>query len=436
MTAAQDVVQFAGKTDVGMRRPNNQDFLLTSPASSARDWETRGHVFVVADGMGAHAVGELASQLAAKTIVHTYRKLQHLDPLDALEESFTEANRTIHQRGRANPDFHGMGTTATALVLSPLGAIIGHVGDSRAYRIRGNKIEQLSCDHSLTWELIRRQDLTEEQARSLVPSNVITRSLGPEPEVQVDVEGPYEVQEGDVFVLCSDGLSGLVHAPEIAILASVLPEEEAVDRLIDLANLRGGTDNITVMIVRATRSFGKRGREGLGTRLRRWALRLAFRYLLDPVGLHRGGMWALVTGGISLAAGVVLRWIAWSSWYVPLICGLALAALGAGALALSRVTASWCNVRQRILHSEPYTRFDFELTPEFLRPWLQWLEEVRDEAIGQGWQVEWDEYYSHRDRFRQFLEEGKSPEAVREFAECIRLLADAQRRRRKEELVR
>src|SRR5262249_45104221 len=152
-------------------------------------------------------------------------------------------------RGQQNKEFEGMGTTATALLLRPEGAWIAHVGDSRAYRVRGGMIEQLSFDHSLVWELARRQNISPDALQG-IPSNVIVRSLGPEPLVQVDLEGPHPVQAGDLFLLCSDGLSGPVSDREIGAVARALPPHEACRCLVDLANLNGGPDNITAVVVR------------------------------------------------------------------------------------------------------------------------------------------------------------------------------------------
>ena len=198
--------------------------------------------------MGAHAVGELASELAAGIIPHTYHKQAAQNGVPSLRKAFIEANATIHAKGQQNPEFSGMGTTTTALLLRPEGVWIGHVGDSRAYRIRNSQIEQMSFDHSLVWEMARRHGV-EPEGLPGIPSNVIVRSLGPEPLVEVDIEGPHPVQPGDVFLLCSDGLSGQVSDAEIGAIASSLPPAEACRALVGLANLRGGPDNITVLIV-------------------------------------------------------------------------------------------------------------------------------------------------------------------------------------------
>src|SRR5262245_31407758 len=176
--------------------------------------------------MGAHAVGELASEMSVDNIPHTYHKHAQQGAVVALRKAFIETNASIHNKGQQNREFEGMGTTTTTLLLRPEGAWIGHVGDSRIYRVRDGWIEQLSFDHSLQWELARRQGVDPNGLHG-IPSNVIVRSLGPEPLVQVDVEGPHPVQDGDIFVLCSDGLSGQVTDPEIGATVSGLEPKEA-----------------------------------------------------------------------------------------------------------------------------------------------------------------------------------------------------------------
>jgi protein phosphatase len=244
-----DQIEQASLSDVGVRRSHNQDNLAVLLAGDQDQWQQRGHLFVVADGMGAHAVGEKASEQAAAVIPHTYSKYAAQGPVPALRKAFVEANTHIHSCGQANREFEGMGTTGTALLLRPEGAWIGHVGDSRCYRIRDGIIEQLSYDHSLVWEYARLKRIDPEDVED-IPSNVIHRCLGPEPEVQVDIEGPHPLHGGDIFLLCSDGLSGPVSDPEIGAVASALPPAEACRFLVDLANLRGGPDNITVMIIK------------------------------------------------------------------------------------------------------------------------------------------------------------------------------------------
>lgn len=245
-----DVIIDAAATDTGMRRSNNQDSYAIVRAPHAEAWRQRGHVFLVADGMGAHAVGELASKMACDRIPHNYMKTRAGTPAEAIVKTFRDVSAEIHSKATANREFQGMGTTSSALLLLPDGALIAHVGDSRVYRVRDRRIDQLSFDHSLVWELVRRNHLTSEQARISVPKNVITRSLGPEAEIEVDIEGPLPVELGDVFLLCSDGLSGPVEDHELGAFAGNFHPRDACRYLVSLANLRGGLDNITVLIVR------------------------------------------------------------------------------------------------------------------------------------------------------------------------------------------
>lgn len=243
-------IQYASKTDVGCRRQNNQDHCTVRLCKQRKHWRKRGHLFVVADGMGGHAVGELASKIATDTVSHTFFKETDEDLADALKGAVVAANAAINGRGSHNRDFHRMGTTCTALVLNRKGVTVAHVGDSRAYRIRNHRIDQITFDHSLQWELIRQGRRDAEQILKEEPKNVITRSLGPEPEVEVDIEGPFPILPGDIYLLCSDGLTNYLNDEEIGMIAAQLSPKEACRLLVHLANLRGGADNISVVIAK------------------------------------------------------------------------------------------------------------------------------------------------------------------------------------------
>ena len=246
----EDVIVDASATDTGMRRANNQDSLAIVRSSTRDSWKSSGHLFMVADGMGAHAAGELASKMACDNIPHNYRKSKTGTPTENITRAYREVGAQIHTKANANKDFQGMGTTCSTLLMLPTGALIAHIGDSRVYRVREGRIDQLTFDHSLVWELIRRNHLSPEQADKTVPRNVITRSLGPDPTVDVDIEGPIPVEPGDVFLLCSDGLSGPVKDEEIGVFAGNFRPDDACRYLINLANLRGGQDNISTVICR------------------------------------------------------------------------------------------------------------------------------------------------------------------------------------------
>jgi protein phosphatase len=219
--------------------------------------------------MGGHAVGEKASAKAVRDIPLTY--LKHVSQegvVSAIRRAFTEANEAIHAIGQNNPEFKGLGTTGTALFLRPDGAWVGHVGDSRAYRIRGNKVHQLTFDHSWIWEVARRQGIDPDELGDF-KRNVIIRSLGPDAEVEVDIEGPHQVERGDVFLLCSDGLSNVVTPDEIGAVVNTFAPDEACKYLVALANVRGGPDNITclIVVISASGSGGGSGGGGMIQRL-------------------------------------------------------------------------------------------------------------------------------------------------------------------------
>jgi PPM family protein phosphatase len=228
----------AVRTDTGRQRNANEDSFFTSAP-----------LFVVADGMGGAQAGEVASKTAAESFA---TELPQGPPLRALEQTIEAANRTIHELARKDPGLAGMGTTTTAAIvdLEAEEVAIGHVGDSRAYRLRKGKLEQLTRDHSLVEEMRRKGQLTDAQAEDHPQRSIITRALGPEPEVQVDLQ-TVPAQPGDVFLICSDGLTTMLDDERIArILARATSLQAAARALVDEANRAGGRDNITVVAFR------------------------------------------------------------------------------------------------------------------------------------------------------------------------------------------
>jgi protein phosphatase len=244
-----DCLEVTSISDIGMRRANNQDSYTVLLAEGVDAWKHRGHLFVVADGMGAHAAGELASKLAAEGVAHHYYKNSQVSPPEAILRAVQDTNEEIYKRGRANSEFHNMGTTCSCLLMLPQGAIVAHVGDSRVYLLRDHRLQQLTFDHSLVWEM-RKAGHLKDNGTSGIPRNVITRSLGPSPEVQVDLEGPFEVRANDLFLVCSDGLLARVEEAEFGTILDLLPASEAAQFLVDLANARGGPDNCTMVITK------------------------------------------------------------------------------------------------------------------------------------------------------------------------------------------
>ena len=241
-----DVAQL---TDVGRKREHNEDNMAFVIPKDLQVMASKGALFIVADGMGGHAAGEVASEIAVDTISNMYYQEDSNDVAVSLLRAIRRANASIHQRAAENLLRTGMGTTCVAAVLRGNMAYIANVGDSRAYLFRGNQVKQISHDHSWVAEQVRAGLLTEEQARTHAQRNVITRCLGTQAEVDVDVF--HEVlHEGDSLVLCTDGLSGLVSDEELQGIVDQFVPQESVYHLVERANENGGPDNITAIVVR------------------------------------------------------------------------------------------------------------------------------------------------------------------------------------------
>ena len=265
-----------GLTDTGRVRPNNEDcFQIVAPLQ----------LFVLADGMGGEAHGEIASAMAVDTVV------KHCLDMDAnpaarvigptqpdwspwtkrLSTAVHLANRSIFRSAEAHPEQHGMGATLTAAWINGVKLSVAHVGDSRAYLLRGGSLLQLTRDHSLVAEQVRRGILTSAEAEESSMQSVLLRALGAQAEIEVDAE-EHTLLPRDVLVLCSDGLTRMVTEPEIAgTLQAETDPAKAAEKLIELANDRGGADNITVVIVRLEKdskgwfSWLRRGERKLST---------------------------------------------------------------------------------------------------------------------------------------------------------------------------
>lgn len=241
-----DVAQL---TDVGRRREHNEDNMAFVIPKDPLVMANKGALFIVADGMGGHAAGEVASEIAVDTISNMYYQ-DESDEVDvSLLRAIRRANTSIHQRAAENMLRTGMGTTCVAAVLRGNIAYIANVGDSRAYLIRGSQVRQISHDHSWVAEQVRAGLLTEDQARTHTQRNVITRCLGTQAEVDVDVFHE-ELNEGDSLVLCTDGLSGLVSDEELSHIIDQFVPQESVYHLVERANENGGPDNITAIVAR------------------------------------------------------------------------------------------------------------------------------------------------------------------------------------------
>ena len=244
------VAEEAHKTDTGRQRHANED-----------SYFARAPLFAVADGMGGAQAGEVASRIAAGAFERRGRVSDEKPAEGQLEEIAQAANREIHQLAQEDSSRAGMGTTLTSAVLRDDEVSLGHVGDSRAYVLRDGQLKRLTKDHSLVEELRRQGRLTEEQAEEHPQRSIITRALGPEPNVNVDTM-TFPAKDGDVFLLCSDGLTTMVSDDEIRqILTEARTLRSGVSKLIEAANRGGGRDNITAVAFRVADADAKEGEE-------------------------------------------------------------------------------------------------------------------------------------------------------------------------------
>jgi serine/threonine protein phosphatase PrpC len=262
------VTDFGSRSDAGRVRENNEDSLCLAPELN---------LFVLSDGMGGQASGEIASRLATETIVAYCREAQ-VNPSSAmtgcriagvsetsnrLASAIRLANRVVHQAAEQSPEQHGMGATVVAIWLADQRMSLAHVGDSRVYRLRGGELDQLTQDHSFVAEQVRRGSMTEQEAATSNLQNVLLRALGVDPEVEVEVD-EHILLEGDTILLCSDGLTRELSRAQIAaILGDAEDAQEAAGLLVELANQAGGEDNITTIVVRhAAKPAGALARMG------------------------------------------------------------------------------------------------------------------------------------------------------------------------------
>jgi len=251
---------FVGQTDTGRVREHNEDTIAS---------DVDVGLLVLADGMGGYNAGEVASGIAVKTITNLVREglaredLGSLDratgltrPSIVLRDAITRANKIIYQTARSQAECEGMGTTVVAALFYDNRISIAHVGDSRLYRQRGSQIAQVTMDHSLLQELVDRGFYSPEEAQRAANKNYVTRALGVEPQVDVEVQ-EHPVDKGDIFILCSDGLSDMVEDEDIRLTISTFGAnlDTVAKQLIQLANENGGRDNVSVVLAQANEAF-------------------------------------------------------------------------------------------------------------------------------------------------------------------------------------
>lgn len=246
----RDGIELASLSDVGCQRENNEDrYSYWEPASNEQ-FDRKGRLVIVADGMGGYEGGQEASRIAVEAIEEIYDKTNG-DPQSLLEAGFRVAHERIQQHAREHPELHGMGTTATAAALLASQLYYAHVGDSRLYLVRGQNITRLTHDHSYVGRLVENGLISPAEAEAHPQRHILTAALGAGSEAEPETSRhPISLQKDDVLVLCTDGLWGLVSESEIRNIVHANPPMEACRALVELAKTRGGPDNITLQVLR------------------------------------------------------------------------------------------------------------------------------------------------------------------------------------------
>ena len=238
-------------TDPGCVRDNNEDNGLHVKPSSWEDQPARGTLTIVADGMGGHSSGEVASSMAVELISRYFYEDGSSTTEEALRSAIERASTEIYDSSVSDIKYFGMGTTVVALAIQANYGYVAHVGDSRMYRLRGEVMERMTNDHSQVMEMVKLGIITPEEADTHEDKNVILRAVGTQPSVEVETYGPFQVEPGDEFMLCSDGLCDMANDNEIySLWFGSTNIHDACEKLVEFAKARGGNDNITVGVVR------------------------------------------------------------------------------------------------------------------------------------------------------------------------------------------
>lgn len=244
-------VDFFGKSDKGRIRKTNEDYFAGEKISRTE------YLFVVADGMGGHRAGDVASRLGTLSFINQYKKLRRKKQaiVDSMNRSLLKANLSILDKATSDPRKRGMGTTFSAVVISDMNAYAVHVGDSRIYLIRGNEMNQITTDHTFVGKMVEEGRITEDEARDHPQKNILYMSLGARKSFEPELNKHIVLQDGDVLVMCSDGLNNMVPDSTIKEYILSFDTKQAVEKLVELANESGGTDNITLQLIHINKTI-------------------------------------------------------------------------------------------------------------------------------------------------------------------------------------
>ncbi|MGA2099799.1 MAG: Stp1/IreP family PP2C-type Ser/Thr phosphatase [Candidatus Sulfotelmatobacter sp.] len=246
-------MEAASLTDVGLQRANNEDSYLYWEPESSTEFDRKGRLAVVADGMGGYEGGQEASRLAVETVRHIYDCDFSGDPQQTLSTAFQTAHDAIQRYAQEHPQFHGMGTTCTALAIIGHNLYFAHIGDSRLYLARDGGLTRLTRDHSYVGRLVENGIVRSEDAESHPQRHILTAALGSGRDIVPHIPNqPVQLEESDVLILCTDGLWSLVSEHDLAQVAQNNPPAEACAKLVQMALQRGGPDNITVVVLRVS----------------------------------------------------------------------------------------------------------------------------------------------------------------------------------------
>lgn len=243
-----DAIDVCMLSDIGCHRTQNEDNVLYIKPGKKKAGLQKGFLAIVADGMGGHNSGQIASRMAVELISNYYYQYKS-NPLTSLKRAFVDANKEIFLFAQQNAELKGMGTTCTALILIHNQAFISHIGDSRLYRIRNNQIEQMTEDHTFVHELVKQGILSLKEAEDHPDKNIVTRAMGTRAEVDFYFKGPVQIRPKDQFVLCSDGLYDLIKDDELKQTVLSYAPHEACKQLVRFSRKRGGYDNISVGVI-------------------------------------------------------------------------------------------------------------------------------------------------------------------------------------------